>query len=133
MAEAAEAALGEAKAAEVAAAEAASGEAESGARAAVALMDKWNELFKEQQTIALKEILMESLGWINIETQFSFFSFNFAFLTDRWAGTFNPHVTPLPHMRTTAVPKLIANASFHDLTQSSQMDGSTNRLMVKDS
>ena len=32
---------------------------------------------------------------------------------------------PLPHMHTTAVLKLIANASFHDLTQSSQMDGST--------
>ena len=38
--------------AEVAVAEATSGGAESGARAAVALMDKFNELFKEQQTIA---------------------------------------------------------------------------------
>ena len=52
MAEAAEAAQMEAKAGEVAVAEATSGEAESGARAAVALMDKFNELFKEQQTIA---------------------------------------------------------------------------------
>ena len=61
-----------------------------------------------------------------------FFSFNIAFLTDGWTRTFIPRFTPpLPHMHTTAVPKLVANASFHDLTQSSQMDGSTDRLMVK--